>query len=175
MHLLGNMLFLWIFGDNMEDQMGHAGFAGFYIATGIAASLVQVMSDPYSQVPVIGASGAVAGVMGAYLLFFPRARIDVLFIFIVIFKVFPINAWVVLAVWLGFQLFNGASTLGDDGGGVAYWAHAGGFLAGLALAVPFWISHGGRAFWARNEGMPDHPEAQYRLGTSSVPKVTRRR
>ena len=176
MHLLGNMLFLWIFGDNMEDQMGHAGFAVFYVLAGIAASLVQVVSDPYSQIPVIGASGAVAGVMGAYLLFYPRARVDIFLFLIIIFRIFTLPAWVVLAVWFGLQLFNGAATVGDtQGGGVAYWAHAGGFVAGAIFALPFWVRRGARRNWRLNSGRPNHPETRYRLATSRVPVVRRRR
>ncbi len=176
LHLAGNMLFLWIFGDNMEDQMGHLGFAGFYLAAGIAASLFQVASDPYSQVPVIGASGAVAGVMGAYLLFFPRARVDVFLFLIIIFRVFTVPAWIVLALWFGLQVFNGAAAFGDaQSGGVAYWAHAGGFAAGLVFALPFWLARGGRDIWRASAGRPNHPEAKYRISATTVPQVKRRR
>ena len=91
MHLAGNMLFLFIFGDNMEDEMGHLPYLGFYLATGVAASLMQVIAAPYSNIPTIGASGAIAGVMGGYLLMFPKARVDILIILIIIFRIIPIQ------------------------------------------------------------------------------------
>ena len=123
---------------------------------------------------MVGASGAIAGVMGGYLLLFPRARVDVLVIIVIIFKVFPLPAWVMLALWFGLQVFNGVTTAAD-GGGVAHWAHAGGFIVGLVGALPVWLRAGGRAFWARTAGHPDHPAARYRLVDSAVPKVRRRR
>lgn len=168
-HLLGNMLFLFIFGDNMEEQLGHAGFAGFYIASGVAANLVQYATEPFSVVPTIGASGAIAGVMGGYLLLFPRARVDIF----VLLRVVPVPAWLVLAVWFGLQVLGG---LGADQttGGVAYWAHAGGFAAGLALTVRPWLRRGGPAFWSRTHGLPPHPPAPP-LGRSNIPVVRRRR
>lgn len=174
MHLGGNMLFLWIFGDNMEEEMGHIGFLIFYLVSGVAASMAQVVWDPGSNIPTVGASGAIAGVMGGYLLMFPKARVDVLFIFIIIFKIFPIPAWIVLGIWFGLQLFSGVS-VPTDGGGVAYWAHAGGFVAGLVLTLPLWLRRGGPAFWTRTHGHPDHPEAKYNLQTSRIPQVRRRR
>ena len=129
MHIIGNMLFLWIFGDNLEEQMGHLGFLVFYLACGLAAAAAQIIAAPYSPIPMVGASGAIAGVMGGYLLLFPRARVDIVAIFIVFFKVFTLPAWVVLGIWFGLQLFGGFTVTGDQGG-VAYWAHAGGFIAG---------------------------------------------
>ena len=129
LHLAGNMLFLFIFGDNIEDEMGHLPYLGFYLACGLAAAVLQWASAPQSMVPVVGASGAIAGVMGGYLLLYPRAKVDILLIFIVFFKVLPLPAWIMLGLWFGMQLFGGFSTPGD-GGGVAYWAHAGGFVAG---------------------------------------------
>jgi len=170
MHLGGNMLFLWIFGDNLEDQLGHLGFLAFYLACGAGAGYVHVLSDPQSLVPTIGASGAIAGVMGGYLLLFPRARVDVLFIFIIFFRIIPLPAWVMLGVWFALQLFNGAS-IDTSGGGVAYWAHAGGFAIGVALMLMPWLAKGGPAFWRRHHGHPDGPEARY----SSIPVVRRRR
>jgi membrane associated rhomboid family serine protease len=174
LHLAGNMLFLWVFGDNIEDELGHAPFLGFYLLSGIAAGLAQSLPDPTSQIPMVGASGAIAGVMGGYLLMFPKARIDVLVIFVIILKVFPVPAWIVLGIWFGLQVFSGASTPGD-GGGVAYWAHAGGFVAGLVMMVPFWLKRGGTEFWQRTHGLPPHPEATYPIGRSSVPAAGRRR
>jgi len=173
MHLAGNMLFLWIFGDNLEDEMGHLPFAGFYLVSGVAAAALQVAADPGSAVPMVGASGAIAGVMGGYLLLFPRARVDVLFIFIIFFRIFAIPAWIVLMVWFGLQLFNGAVTPTDEGG-VAYLAHVGGFAGGLVLALPLWLRRGGMAFWSRTRGTPQHPAATYPISRSSIPRVPRR-
>lgn len=174
MHLAGNMLFLWIFGDNLEDKLGHLGFLLFYLVAGAGAALLQMWSAPTSPVPLIGASGAIAGVMGGYLLLFPRARVDVIVIFIVFFRVFALPAWMMLGIWFGFQIFNGLNApIGE--GGVAYWAHAGGFVVGLAWVYPVWRRLGGRDFWARTDGQPDHPPAQYPLSRSLVPTVRRRR
>lgn len=173
MHIAGNMLFLWIFGDNLEDEMGHGGFLLFYLLSGLAAAAAQVAAAPYSPIPMVGASGAIAGVMGGYLLLFPKARVDVLFIFIIIFRIFPIPAWIVLGIWFAIQLFSGVAVPGDQGG-VAYWAHAGGFAAGLVLALPALIRRGGRAYWQRTEGHPPHPKAQYPVSRSTIPRVPRR-
>ena len=172
MHIAGNMLFLWIFGDNLEDAFGHLPFLGFYLASGLAAAVIQYIAAPESIVPVVGASGAIAGVMGGYLLLFPKARVDILFIFIIFFKVFSVPAWVMLGIWFGLQLFNGLGSAADVGG-VAYWAHAGGFVAGLALAYPWWTRRGGTGFWARNDGHPPHPEITY--SRSNIPTVRRKR
>ncbi len=173
LHIAGNMLFLWIFGDNMEEEMGHLGFLIFYLACGFGAAFGQYVAAPFSPVPMIGASGAIAGVMGAYLLMFPRARVDVLIILIIIFRIIPIPAWIVLGLWFGIQVLGGVNSTADSGG-VAYWAHAGGFVAGLALTVPLWLRRGGPAYWTRTEGHPPHPDAQYRFAKSSVPTVRRR-
>lgn len=171
-HIAGNMLFLWIFGDNLEDELGHIGFLIFYLASGVGAAIFQILPDPTSGIPMVGASGAIAGVMGGYLLLFPKARVDVLFIFIIIFKVFPMPAWVMLGIWFGLQLFNGASQPGD---GVAYMAHVGGFIVGFVWVLPKWLREGGPEFWRRTHGHPPHPDATYRLSSSSVPSVRRRR
>lgn len=172
MHLAGNMLFLWVFGDNVEDEMGHLPFLGFYLAGGIAAALAQVLADPFSPVPMVGASGAIAAVLGGYLLIYPRARVDVLFIFVIFFRIIPIPAWIVLGVWFALQVFGGFSTPSDQGG-VAYWAHAGGFAGGLLLTVPLWLARGGPAFWGRTRGVPPHPPTAY--ARSRIPVVHRRR
>lgn len=172
MHLLGNMLFLYIFGDNLEDEMGHVRFLGFYIMSGLAAAGLQFAAEPASMIPMVGASGAIAGVMGGYLLLFPRAKVDVLFIFIVFFRVVPIPAWIMLGLWFGFQVVNGAMTPADVGG-VAYWAHAGGFVAGLVLCLPLWLRRGGPQFWSRTQGLLPHPEATYRVVRTGVPRVRR--
>ena len=175
MHLAGNMLFLWIFGDNIEDKMGHVKYLVFYLAGGVGAALIHVAAGPYSTVPTVGASGAIAGVMGGYLLLFPKARVDIFVFFIVFFRIFPIPAWITLAIWLALQFFGGFASPSPDGGGVAYWAHAGGFAAGLLLTVPLWRKRGGPAFWRWTEGHPPHPEAQYRMVRTSVPTVGRKR
>ncbi len=174
MHLLGNMLFLWIYGDNLEEEMGHLGFLFFYIAAGLAAAGLQAWSDLGSQVPMVGASGAIAGVMGGYLLLFPRAKVDVLFIFVIFFRIFAIPAWIVLGFWFGIQIFSGFNTP-SEAGGVAYWAHAGGFIAGLVLTLPVWLRHGARRYWQATEGHPPHPETQFEASRSSVPVIPRRR
>ncbi|MDX8347498.1 rhomboid family intramembrane serine protease [Cognatiyoonia sp. IB215446] len=170
MHLAGNMLFLWIFGDNMEDEMGHVPFLIFYLACGVLASLAQFAAEPTSVIPMVGASGAIAGVMGGYLLLFPKARVDIFIFFIVFFRIFPIPAWIMLGLWFGLQLLNGV-TADVSGGGVAYWAHAGGFVIGLVGTLPLWLRLGGPQFWTRTEGHPPHPEATY--GRSSIPTVPR--
>ena len=174
MHLAGNMLFLWIFGDNLEDLLGHAKFLMFYVLAGLAAAALQIAVDPASQAPMVGASGAIAGVLGGYLLMFPRARVDVVIILIIIFKVFPIPAWIVLGLWFGAQLFSGFSTPSEDGG-IAYFAHIGGFIAGLALCLPLWRRLGGTAFWQQTAGHPAHPAAEYTIGKSRIPSVVRRK
>ncbi|MFV0302106.1 MAG: rhomboid family intramembrane serine protease [Paracoccus sp. (in: a-proteobacteria)] len=170
LHIGGNMLFLWIFGDNLEDQMGHLGFLVFYLACGLVAAFAQILPDPQSGVPMVGASGAIAGVMGGYLLLFPRARVDVLVIIVIIVKIFTIPAWAMLGFWFALQVFGGFSTLGA-GEGVAYWAHAGGFLAGAVLALPLFLRRGGPAFWQRTHGHPPHPAMQY--PQSRIPRVRR--
>lgn len=172
-HLAGNMLFLWIFGDNLEDEMGHVGFLMFYLAAGLAAGAAQIAADTGSQVPMVGASGAIAGVMGGYLLLFPRARVDVLFIFLVFFRIFAIPAWIVLGIWFAVQLFSGVSTPGDAGG-VAYWAHAGGFLGGLVLTLPVWLRRGAKGYWQATGGHPPHPETEFQAARSRVPLIARR-
>ncbi|MFN3294290.1 MAG: rhomboid family intramembrane serine protease [Gemmobacter sp.] len=174
LHLIGNMLFLWIFGDNMEDALGHGRFALFYLASGVAAAMIQYAADPFSAIPMVGASGAIAGVLGGYLLLYPKARVDVLLIVIIFFRIFAVPAWLVLLFWFGFQFVGGFATPSDEGG-VAYWAHAGGFVAGFVMAVPVWLRLGGPAFWNRTHGLPPHPEARYALGNTRIPTVRRRR
>jgi membrane associated rhomboid family serine protease len=171
LHLAGNMLFLFIFGDNLEDRMGHAPFALFYAACGVAAGLAQVAVDPWSAVPTVGASGAIAGVMGGYLLLFPRARVDMLLILIVIFKVIPIPAWLLLGLWFALQVWGGLGPQADAG--VAYAAHVGGFVAGIVLTLPLWLRLGGPRFWRATAGHPPHPAAAP-IGPSRVPLVRRR-
>ncbi|MCX8509491.1 MAG: rhomboid family intramembrane serine protease [Rhodobacteraceae bacterium] len=172
LHLAGNMLFLWIFGDNLEDQMGHFGFLLFYLACGLAAAFGQILPDPQSDIPMVGASGAIAGVMGGYLLLFPRARVDILVIFILFFRIFQVPAWLMLGLWFALQIFGGLGTP-SAGGGVAYWAHAAGFLAGILLTRPTFLRRGAGGWWQANQGRPPHPE----LATSplSIPLVRRRK
>jgi membrane associated rhomboid family serine protease len=172
-HLAGNMLFLWIFGDNLEEEMGHFGFLIFYLAAGFAAGAAQIAADVGSPVPMVGASGAIAGVMGGYLLMFPRAKVDVLFIFLVFFRIFAIRAWIVLGIWFAMQLFSGASSP-VNGGGVAYWAHAGGFLGGLVLTLPVWLRRGAKGYWQATAGRPPHPETDFKASRSNVPLIRRR-
>ncbi len=130
MHLLGNMLYLWIFGNNIEDVMGHARFVVFYILSGILAALSHALTDPSSQIPMVGASGAISAVLGAYLLLFPRAHVLVLLPGIGMTRV---AAGIVLGMWFLTQLISGGMSVGATGGGVAFFAHIGGFIAGMAL------------------------------------------
>ena len=139
-HVGGNMLYLWIFGDNVEDTLGHSRFLVFYLLSGIAAALVQTMVSPASKIPMLGASGAVSGVLGAYLLLFPHARVLTLLIFGFFFRMVHIPAVIVLGFWIIVQFVNGlltvtiSATRGEStGGGVAWFAHIGGFVAGMAL------------------------------------------
>ncbi len=168
-HLLGNMLFLWIFGDNMEDAFGHVKYAAFYLASGFCAAAFQYFADPSANYPMIGASGAIAGVLGGYLLLYPRARVDILFIFIIFFRIFAIPAWVVLGVWFGLQILSSGA---DDG--VAYMAHIGGFIGGAAMSGVYLMRHGGRAFWAQNAGAPPNPSGEFRIMRTSIPRVGKR-
>ena len=142
LHILGNMLYLWIFGNNVEDAMGRLGFIVFYFACGIVAGLFQVFADASSRVPGIGASGAIAGVLGAYLVLYPRSRVDTLFIFGFFAELGSTPAVVVLGFWFVLQLLNGVLSFGlSQTGGVAWFAHIGGFVAGLVLVnvfVPPW-------------------------------------
>lgn len=171
LHLAGNMLFLWIFGDNLEDQMGPLRYLLFYIACGMAAAALQIAGDPTAPQPMVGASGAIAGVLGGYLLLYPKARIDVVFVFLIFFRVFAVPAWIVLGIWFGVQLFNSAASAQD---GVAYLAHVGGFVAGVVLTVPGWIKRGGNDYWQKNQGRPPHPDVESGLSKSNVPRVGRR-
>jgi len=141
MHLIGNALFLWVFGNNVEDSMGRARFLAFYLLCGLAGSAAQVAIDPASPIPVVGASGAISGVMGAYLVLYPRVMVNMLFIIVVIIRVIPLPAWVVLIYWFALQLLGVLPQLagpqGEPAGGVAFMGHVGGFVAGLALVKLF--------------------------------------
>lgn len=135
MHFLGNMWFLWIFGDNVEDRFGHIGYLLFYLAAGVAASLAHLISAPGSPVPTIGASGAIAGVMGAYLISYPHARVQALVPIIYIMEIVVLPAPIFLGIWLLTQLFQGVSSItAVETTGVAWWAHIGGFAAGAGAA-----------------------------------------
>ncbi|MBI1181623.1 MAG: rhomboid family intramembrane serine protease [Alphaproteobacteria bacterium] len=160
LHLGGNMLYMWIFADNVEVALGHVKFLAFYLLCGVAAALTQAFLDTESRIPMIGASGAISGVLGAYFLLFPRANVRVL--------MFPwgmvgVPAVVVLGLWFLLQLLDGVSATGGQGG-VAFWAHVGGFLAGLALLpffkpahVPYFARGHGRAFRISRRDPKDGP------------------
>lgn len=138
-HLLGNALFFWVFGNNVEDIMGRGRFIVFYLVCGLIAAAAQVMVDPSSPVPTVGASGAISGVLGAYLVYYPNVRVRMLFILFVV----PVRAWLVLLWWFGWQVLAGLPQLmtlnREVSGGVAVWAHVGGFVAGMIL-VRFFVN-----------------------------------
>lgn len=139
LHLLGNMLYLWIFGDNIEDNFGHGKFLVFYLICGLAASFAQIAADPSSVIPSLGASGAIAGVLGAYLVMFPRNRVRNLVFFGFFFTTIELPAVIVLGFWIVLQFFNQYTSSFEhaQGGGVAYMAHIGGFISGLILCFAF--------------------------------------
>jgi membrane associated rhomboid family serine protease len=137
MHLLGNMWFLWLFGNNIEDSMTRPRFIAFYLLCGLAAAMAQVVVSPASAVPMVGASGAISGVMGAYLVLYPRVRVFTLVPLGFFITNLALPAWVMLVYWFVLQFAGGVLSIGATGGGVAFWAHAGGFVAGLALIKVF--------------------------------------
>lgn len=135
-HLGSNMLFLWVFGDNVEDVMGHVKYLLFYLLTAVGASAAQIMIDPESRVPMVGASGAISGLLAAYIVMFPHGKIRTLIIFGIFISMQMIPAWIMIGYWIFLQVISGIgslSTIGDQGGGVAFFAHIGGFVAGLVL------------------------------------------
>jgi len=132
-HLAGNMLYLWIFGDNVEDQLGHLKFFIFYILCGLFASLTHILTNPSSRIPMVGASGAIAGVLGAYMISFPNARILTLVFFGFFIRIARVPALLVLGFWFILQLLYGLPSIGATSGGVAWFAHVGGFLSGIVL------------------------------------------
>ncbi len=142
LHLGSNMLYLWIFGNNVEDALGALRFLGFYLASGIIATLVHVFVQGPSEVPLLGASGAIAGVLGAYLVLFPRAHVLVLIPIIFIIELARVPAAFVIGFWFLIQLIQGVGSIapGAAAGGVAWWAHIGGFAAGLVLVIPAWMA-----------------------------------
>jgi membrane associated rhomboid family serine protease len=151
MHLIGNMWFLWIFGNNVEDSMGRLRFIAFYLLTGLAAALGQVIASPASIIPMVGASGAISGVMGAYLVLYPRVRVYALVPIFIFFTSIALPAWAMIGYWFIIQVVSGLFSVGDMGG-VAFWAHVGGFVAGVALIKLF----------ARQEYVDAHRAHQWR-------------
>ena len=140
MHLLGNMWFLWLFGNNIEDSTTRPRFLAFYLLSGLAAAMAQIMANPMSEVPMVGASGAISGVMGAYLVLFPRVRVFTMVPLGFFFYQMALPAWVMLIYWMALQFFGGITSIVSEdggGGGVAFWAHVGGFVAGVVLIKVF--------------------------------------
>jgi membrane associated rhomboid family serine protease len=135
LHIIGNMWFLWVFGDNVEDVMGPLRFVVFYLLSGLAAAGAQIATDPSSVVPMVGASGAIGGVMGAYARLYPHARVQTLIVLGIFFTRIWVPAMVMLGYWFLLQLLGGLPALGSKEGGVAFWAHIGGFLAGIVLSL----------------------------------------
>lgn len=137
LHLIFNLLYLWIFGNNVEDAMSRSRFVAFYFICGMVATMAQVLVAPDSRVPLIGASGAIAGVLGAYLVLYPRARVLTVIPLVVIFPVIEVPAWILLVIWFVIQGVSGVWSLGSGDAGVAFFAHVGGFVAGMPLALVF--------------------------------------
>lgn len=161
-HIIGNGLFFWVFGNNVEDSMGRLRFLVFYLLCGLIAAGAHVAIDPASPIPTVGASGAISGILGAYLVLYPRVRVNLLIIIIFFIRIIPVPAWMVLIYWFFLQLFIGLPQLTavrpEASGGVAVWAHIGGFVAGVVLIKLFenrkYTSR--RAVW-RHQFHPDHP------------------
>ena len=141
LHVAGNMLYLWIFGDNVEDRMGHGRFIVFYLGCGVAAALAQIYVDPSSSIPMVGASGAIAGVMGAYFVLYPHSRIVTLVPIFIFIQIIEVPAIFFLGIWFLMQFLSGVGSIATaaDGasGGIAFWAHAAGFIAGLVGVMVF--------------------------------------
>jgi membrane associated rhomboid family serine protease len=136
LHLIANMWFLWLFGNNIEDRLGHIRYLVFYLTAGLAAAGAHIYMEPDSVLPLVGASGAVSGLMGAYLVLYPKVRIQTLFIIVFIIRVIPVPAWLVLILWFAIQLVSAYASPAATGG-IAFWAHAGGFVAGVLLVKLF--------------------------------------
>jgi membrane associated rhomboid family serine protease len=154
-HLIGNMVFLWVFGNNIEDAMGHGRFIAFYLLCGVAAAAVQTALQPASAIPMVGASGAISGVLGAYLLLYPRVRVHTLVFLGFYVTTIALPAYVMLGYWILLQVLSGLPALaGTQEGGVAFWAHIGGFVAGLVLIKLF----------AKGENLQRRPRAVMRWG-----------
>ncbi|MEN3038834.1 MAG: rhomboid family intramembrane serine protease [Candidatus Kryptonium sp.] len=141
MHLIGNMIYLWVFGDNVEDRMGHFRYLLFYVLCGVAAGLTHVYTNPASEIPAVGASGAISGVLGAYFILFPHSRVITLIPIFFFYDLVEISAFIFLGLWFLIQFFSGVASLGAatyaTSGGVAWWAHIGGFVAGFLLSFVF--------------------------------------
>ena len=153
MHLIGNMWFLWLFGNNIEDAMTRPRFVAFYLLSGLGAALAQVAADPASEIPMVGASGAISGVMGAYLVLFPRVRVYTMVPLGFYMSSFALPAWVMLIYWMVLQILGGVtSSLSEQSGGVAFWAHFGGFIVGVVLIKLF----------ARREYIAEHQARHWR-------------
>ena len=135
LHIAGNMLFLWIFGDNVEDALGHVKYVFFYLACGIIAALAHGLTNPGSRLPMLGASGAISGVLGAYIILYPRAKVWTFFFFIFFWQVVKVPAVFIIGLWIIVQVLNGLTTYGQSTGGVAWFAHVGGFAAGIVLIL----------------------------------------
>ncbi len=166
-HIVGNMWFLWIFGNNVEDSMGHVRFVVFYLLCGLAAAGAQIAANPQSYVPMVGASGAIGGVMGAYIVLYPRVHVHMLVFLGFYVTTFAVPAVAMLGYWIVVQLIGGFGSLGRAGGGVAFWAHVGGFAAGALLVFVF-----------RNPDLlrrhPYHGWRQRRSGTRNWHRIERR-
>ncbi len=157
-HLLGNMLYLWVFGDNVEDSMGHAKFLLFYLICGVAASFAHIFAEYGSRIPAVGASGAISGILGAYMVLHPLGQVRTLFILFIFIRIIYLPAWLLLGAWFLFQLLPGLQSLGGGrDSGIAFWAHIGGFVAGALLIFLFrdprrrpadevWSGYGGRSY-----------------------------
>jgi membrane associated rhomboid family serine protease len=152
MHIIGNMWFLWLFGNNVEDSMGRMRFVVFYLVCGLTAAFAQVLTSPDSPIPMVGASGAISGVMGGYLLLYPRVRVFAIVFLGFFITTIAVPAWVMLGYWFLIQFISGIVSFGTDQGGVAFWAHTGGFVAGLVLIKIF----------ARPEYIRAHASRHYR-------------
>jgi membrane associated rhomboid family serine protease len=152
MHLLGNMWFLWLFGNNVEDSMGRLRFIGFYLLCGLAAAAAQIITSPGSAIPMVGASGAISGVMGGYLLLYPTVRVYTLVVLGFFITSIALPAWVMLGYWFLIQFVSGWVSFGGEGGGVAFWAHVGGFVAGIVLVKMF----------ARSDYLAEHKSHHWR-------------
>jgi membrane associated rhomboid family serine protease len=145
-HLIGNLWYLWIFGDNVEDVLGHATFLLFYLVCGVVATMLQYLTGPLTEIPTVGASGAIAAVLGAYIMAFPRARVFTLLPIVPFFQVVALPAFLILGLWFLFQFVLGLGALGASGaGGIAFWAHVGGFTAGLLVMRVALLSRRSRA------------------------------
>jgi membrane associated rhomboid family serine protease len=147
LHVGGNMLYLWIFGNNVEDRIGPARFLGFYLLCGVIATAAQTAATGFVDIGNLGASGAVAGVLGAYILLYPRARVVTAVFIVIIIELVELPAWLVILLWFVLQVASGLASFGTaaSAGGVAYFAHIGGFVAGLALILPAWLADRARA------------------------------